>query len=168
MTDNIIRIMEAADSGWPVVALFVVILGGLGWKYGAELLRITKQNQELAMSSQNVALANKRETEHISDAIITNHGSKNIGDAIDRLTEWMAVHMVESTERSNDIIFLKEALGEEMQMRLTSDRELRDDVHSAMTELRDYIHRNAEVLAFGRKRLADFIKSQEQADGTSE
>ncbi len=70
--DNLARAVEAADGPWPVLAIAIIGLYVLAWKFGKDIISALK--------------ANHAETKHISDSIVTNHGSKNIGDAIDRLT----------------------------------------------------------------------------------
>jgi hypothetical protein len=71
--DSLARAVEAADSGWAVLAIAIIGVYVLVWKFGGQILGIVKENNSVAKSLQ--------------ESIITNHGSKNIGDAIDKLTE---------------------------------------------------------------------------------
>lgn len=75
--ENIIRLIEAVGDSWAAIVLLVLIgLFLLLWKYGRDLIKAVQ--------------ANTKTTNHISKSIITNHGSKNIGDAVDRLTAKVA------------------------------------------------------------------------------
>lgn len=71
--DGISEIVEAADSGWALAAIFLIGIYLLLWKYGGEMLRLSRENNLV--------------TKNVADSIVTNHGSKNLGDAVDRLTE---------------------------------------------------------------------------------
>lgn len=77
---DVARTIEAADSGWALAAIFLLGIYALLWKFGRELL-------ELARTNQQVAQDNHQKTTEITESIRTNHGSKNLGDAVDRLTE---------------------------------------------------------------------------------
>jgi hypothetical protein len=92
--DSLARAVEAADGPWPVLAIAVIGLYVLAWKFGKDFLSILK--------------ANHAETKHISESIVTNHGSKNLGDAVDRLTEQVGllrleVHDVAQKTDSNSV-----------------------------------------------------------------
>lgn len=89
MEDAVVRAVEAADSVWPVVAIFLVGIYLLLWKFGGELLKNSRESKTLAQDSNN-------EAKKISKYIVTNHGSTSLGNAIDRLTEWA----LEQRERS--------------------------------------------------------------------
>lgn len=71
--DSLVEAVQAADGPWPVLAIAIIGLYVLVWRFGGRLITL--------LQAQHV------ETKNISDSIITNHGSKNIGDAVDRLTE---------------------------------------------------------------------------------
>lgn len=71
--ESLIRLIEAVGNSWSAIALLILIgCFLLLWKYGRDLIKAVQ--------------ANTKTTDHISASIRTNHGSKNIGDAIDRLT----------------------------------------------------------------------------------
>lgn len=70
--DGLVRVVEAADSGWAVLAIFLLGLYVLAWRYGGEALTLLRSTHDTA--------------EHVATSIVTNHGSKNLGDAVDRLT----------------------------------------------------------------------------------
>lgn len=78
--DGLARAVEAADSGWAVLAIFIIGLYVLVWKYGGQMLQLAKDTNQ-------VANQNHVKTEAITKSIITNHDSRNIGDAIDKLTD---------------------------------------------------------------------------------
>ena len=75
--DSLAQAVQAADGPWPVLAIALIGLYALFWKFGNQLLTLTKEVHS--------------EAKNVSDSIVTNHGSKNIGDAIDRLTEQVGV-----------------------------------------------------------------------------
>ena len=81
--DDVAKLLNAADSGWAVRALFVIGLYVLVWKYGGEVLRLSRDSNKKAGKASDTAQEIKREME-------TNHGSENIGDAMDRLTGWVS------------------------------------------------------------------------------
>lgn len=91
--DGIAAIVEAADSGWALAAIFLIGIYVLLWKFGGEMLRLSRENHDFARENNEV-------TKKVAKDIVTNHGSKNLGDAIDRLTEWMMSHMEESEKDS--------------------------------------------------------------------
>lgn len=78
--DTLLKAVEAADGPWPVLAIFIIGLYVLVWRYGGALLAIVRANTEVA------AQANAK-ADQISAAIVTNHGSANLGEAVDRLYE---------------------------------------------------------------------------------
>lgn len=71
--EDIIRLVEAVGNSWSAIALVVLIgLFLLLWKFGRDIIKALQENT--------------RKTDRIQASIKTNHGSKNIGDAVDRLT----------------------------------------------------------------------------------
>ena len=75
--ESIIRLIDAVGSSWSAIALLVLIgLFLLLWKFGRDIIKALRDNTS--------------KTERIQASIKTNHGSKNIGDAIDRLTTKVA------------------------------------------------------------------------------
>lgn len=86
MGDTLARAVEAADGPWPVLAIALIGLYALFWKFGNQLLSLMQAQHE--------------ETKGIAESIVTNHGSKNIGDAVDRLTEnvWVIKDYVEGLD----------------------------------------------------------------------
>jgi hypothetical protein len=91
--DPLARAVEAANGPWPVLAIFILCFSVLTWKLAIPLLRMTRESHEA--------------TEQIKQDIVTNHGSKNIGDAIDRLTEWMLQHLEESRTEAAQVADLR-------------------------------------------------------------
>ena len=82
--DQAASIIEAASSPWGIVALLVLGFFALMWKFGNQLIELLKQNREVG--------------ERLETAIKTNHGSKNLGDAVDRLTTWAMAAEDRATE----------------------------------------------------------------------
>lgn len=72
MLEHIAPILSELDSPWSVMGLFLIGFFALFWKFGRDLLQVVKETRDTAS--------------HVSESIVTNHGSKNLGDAIDRLT----------------------------------------------------------------------------------
>ena len=75
--DSLAQAVQAADGPWPVLAIAIIGVYVLVWKFGSQILDLAK--------------AAHQETKSISESIVTNHGSKNLGDAIDRLYEMQLV-----------------------------------------------------------------------------
>lgn len=65
-------VLGAVDGPWALLALITIGVFYLLNKFGNSILALLKVNAE--------------KTEQIQQSIITNHGSANIGDAVDRLT----------------------------------------------------------------------------------
>lgn len=73
--EHVAAVLEASDSPWGVLALVVLGAYAFMWKFGKEILATVRETKTVAKDVQT--------------SIITNHGSKNLGDAIDRLTGWV-------------------------------------------------------------------------------
>ena len=71
--EDIATVLEAADTfqAFVLLALFGVFL--IVWKYGRELLALVRETRE--------------HTSQIGSDIVTNHGSANLGNAVDKLYE---------------------------------------------------------------------------------
>lgn len=114
------KAVEAADGPWPVIAIAIIGLYLLIWKFGAQLLTIGKTNQGLAKDAVKTASLAKDQVQAVADQMVTNHGSKNLGAAIDRLTEWMLLHLEESRNGDEQLRALRL---EFMQHLVTTDSE---------------------------------------------
>jgi len=95
--DAIADIIGAVDTPLGLLALVIIGLFALAWKFGKEILATLR---EIRVEQT----ATKAQVDHVSSSIITNHGSKNIGDAIDRLTGWF---MDSETERAENTELLQ-------------------------------------------------------------
>lgn len=71
--DSVDDIVQSIDNLWALASFLLLGIFALLWKYGGELIKRTREVQ--------------RVTEDVQRSIITNHGSGNLGDAVDRLTE---------------------------------------------------------------------------------
>lgn len=100
-------IVEAADSAWAITAIALLGIFALLWKYGGEILKLTRENAE-------VAKVNAEVTQGVAESIVTNHGSRNLGDAIDRLTEWMLQHMEDSARTEAELSIISAKLGKHL------------------------------------------------------
>lgn len=81
--EDLVKAVQAADGPWPVLAIAILGVYVLLWRFGGKILDVVKE-------ANTTAAAAHAEARSISKSIVTNHGSKNIGDAIDRLTESMS------------------------------------------------------------------------------
>jgi len=72
--ENVADVLNAVDSPWSLLALLILGFFALMWKFGKEIISLLRDTRAVAKDVQ--------------ESIVTNHGSKNIGDAIDRLTGW--------------------------------------------------------------------------------
>lgn len=104
------ELLSVVDSGWAAIALLILALAYLLDKHGgrllalaAENLEVSKSNAEVAEAARSDAAVAREKAEQISHDIITNHGSKNLGDAIDRLTEWVAALKLQS-ESTREVV----------------------------------------------------------------
>lgn len=75
--DSLAELVDAVDSWWSIMALLMIGLYALAWKFGSELIHNTRKTNE---------------------SIQTNHGSKNLGDAVDRLTDLLLAHSEDISE----------------------------------------------------------------------
>lgn len=87
--NDLTRAVEAADGVWPVLAIFIIGLYVLVWKFGGVLLAGVRKSGTDASDARIVASDVLAETQQISENITTNHGSRNIGHAVDILTEML-------------------------------------------------------------------------------
>lgn len=95
--DSVAEIIGSVDTPLGLLALVVIGFFALAWKFGKEIITALREIRvEQAATKTQVA--------HVSESIITNHGSKNIGDAIDRLTGWF---MDSETERAENTQLLQ-------------------------------------------------------------
>lgn len=127
------KAVEAADGPWPVIAIAIIGLYLLMWKFGSQLLLVARENNGLAKGAVTTATKAHEQIKAVSEQIVTNHGSKHIGDSIDRLTEWMLIHLEES--RNNDEQ-LHEVRREFVQHIAQTDID-REAIRRALTEMDD-------------------------------
>ena len=133
--ESLVEAVASADNVWAVVAIFLLGIYVLAWKYGGELLKLARENNRVAKAAAETAQDVKSEAQEISKNIITNHGSKNIGDAIDRLTEWMLTHMAETRENDERMMELRQ----EFALHLASSETDRKKMQNMFAELDDRI-----------------------------
>lgn len=105
--DPLARAVEAADGPWPVFAIAILGLYVLVWRFGGQLLNVARDNNDLAKGAVTTATKAHEQIKQVSDSIVTNHGSKNLGDAIDRLSEWMLLHLEESRNDAEALTTLR-------------------------------------------------------------
>lgn len=92
-----------ADSPYAIIAIALIGLYALGWRWGGKMIERMDENTKLTRSAKNEAANAAIKADNAADkaagvaqSILTNHGSKNLGDAVDRITEWLLQHMQES------------------------------------------------------------------------
>jgi hypothetical protein len=110
-------VVNSGDSAWKVFTIFLIGIYVLLWKYGGELVKLARENNteakqahRVARTASETAVEVRNEARQISKNIVTNHGSKNLGDAIDRITEWMLTHMKEQRDSDSQISELRREL----------------------------------------------------------
>lgn len=82
--ENVAEILQAVDSPWPFLALAMLGFFALAWRFGKEIISLLHETRET--------------TKDVQKSIITNHGSSNIGDAVDRITGWWMDAKVQDEE----------------------------------------------------------------------
>ena len=102
--DAIADIIDSVDTPMGLLALIIIGLFALAWKFGKEILATLKEIRVEQTATKTKLEDTKTQVEHVSSSIITNHGSKNIGDAVDRLTGWF---MDSETERAENTQLLQ-------------------------------------------------------------
>lgn len=95
--DAIAGIIDSVDTPLGLLALIIIGFFALAWKFGKDIIVTLREIRTEQAST-------KAKVDHVSESIITNHGSKNIGDAIDRLTGWF---MDSETERAENTQLLQ-------------------------------------------------------------
>lgn len=115
--DGLAGVVGAADSPYAIIAIALIGLYALGWRWGGKMLdrmdenaRMAKVAAETAKASQKVGLEAKEIAAGVAEAIVTNHGSRNLGDAVDRITAWLIQHMDESKEGISQLHALQQAV----------------------------------------------------------
>ena len=93
--EDLARAVEAADSVWPVLAIAIIGLYVLVWKFGRDILQLTRENQYVAVEAKDTAVEVRDATDLLTSNIQTNHGSTSLGNAIDNITEALQQHLVE-------------------------------------------------------------------------
>jgi hypothetical protein len=143
-TEQLKELIESGDSAWKVLTIFLLGIYLLLWKYGGELVKLarennatSKQSHRVAEEARKTAVEVRQEARQISKNIVTNHGSKNLGDAIDRITEWMLVHMQEQRESDR----LQGELRRELALHLAEVGLDRDRITEMFAELDDRLNK---------------------------
>jgi len=99
--------VAATDGPWALAAIAVIGLYVLLWRYSGQILTLLKESRDRAVVAVEKAEVVHQEVKDISSSIMTNHGSKNLGDAIDRLSQWMLLHLEESRDDAEALRILK-------------------------------------------------------------
>jgi hypothetical protein len=98
--DAIADIIGAVDTPLGLLALVIIGFFALAWKFGKEIISALREIRTEQAAVRAEVDMTKSVAEHVKTSIITNHGSKNIGDAIDRLTGWFQDSEVERAENT--------------------------------------------------------------------
>jgi hypothetical protein len=102
--DAVAGIIETVDTPLGLLALVIIGFFALAWKFGKEIITALREIRVEQTATKTQLDDTKTQIDHVSNSIITNHGSKNIGDAIDRLTGWF---MDSETERAENTQLLQ-------------------------------------------------------------
>lgn len=148
--DDAVRLIDAVDSVWALLTLFLVGIYALMWKFGGELLKNSRESKALAQDSND-------EAKKISRNIITNHGSKNLGDAIDRLTEqsWKHDEKLEIVSRKTH------ELDDSMEGVQSAILRQAAQLDLAIRQIKTYISDNADLMAYGRRNMDEQLELEE-------
>lgn len=130
--EDIATVLEAVDTfrAFATLALFGVFL--IVWKYGRELLALVRETVE--------------RTSQISSDIVTNHGSANLGNAVDRLYECLV-----------DLQTTRELDAQKADQRQAAVEKQLGEVHGAFLE---YVSSMRPLVEFGRERMAVALEAQ--------
>jgi len=101
-------VVAAADSPYSIIAIALIGLYALGWRWGGKMLDKMDRNTRLTEEAKSVAVEAKDKAKKIQESIVTNHGSKNLGDAVDRLTTWLLEHIEDSKEGREQLSTLQQ------------------------------------------------------------
>jgi len=99
--------VAATDGPWALAAIAVIGLYVLLWRYSGQIIGLLQENRDRAEVAVEKAEVVHQEVRDISSAIVTNHGSKNLGDAVDRLSQWMLLHLEEARDDAEELRVLK-------------------------------------------------------------
>lgn len=145
---DLASVLDAIDHPGAVFGILAIGLYLLLWKYGGELLKLSRRNSaiireshEIAKEARDVAVSAETKVDDIGTAIVTNHGSKNLGDAIDRLTEWMMLHMRESRASDERMAQLRQ----EVILHLASAGVAEEKIAQALADLDERMNRIEEA-----------------------
>lgn len=97
-------IIDSVDTPLGLLALVIIGFFALAWKFGKEIITALREIRTEQAAVRAEVDVTKAVAEHVKSSIVTNHGSKNIGDAIDRLTGWF---MDSETERAENTKLLQ-------------------------------------------------------------
>lgn len=135
-------VLGAVNDVGSALSLISIGIFLLLWKYGGEMLHLARVNStKIAEQHQDIKEAKvvaeeaRAEVQDISAKMVTNHGSKNIGDAIDRLTEWMLMHLKES--RKSDEMMAQ--VRQELVLHLAEAGIQADEIRKTMAEFDERI-----------------------------
>ena len=134
--DDIATVIEAADTFRAIVTLLLLGFFALAWKYGREILQLARGMHE--------------KTSKIDSDLATNHGSENMGKAMDRLYE-----MVLDLQVTRDI-YAKHA--QERHERLVNA------LSSVQKAFYDYKIEMEPMVEFGRERMEILLNERLDAD----
>jgi hypothetical protein len=121
--ENLADILKAVDSPMPLVALLILGFYALLWRYGKEIIGLLRETKQAAVETRDTAA-------DVQTSIITNHGSKNIGDAIDRLTGWQ---MDQQEQDEVDRLLLR-TVSEKLDIHISESEPIRAFVHEMKLE----------------------------------
>ena len=134
--DDIATVIDAADTFQAIVVLLLLGSFALTWRYGREMLQLARALHE--------------KTEKIDKGLETNHGSENMGQAMDRLYE-----MVLDLQVTRDIDAKR---AQERHERLVKT------LSSVQNAFYDYKTEMEPMVEFGRERMEVLLNERLDAD----
>lgn len=134
--DDIATVIDAADTFQAIVVLLLLGSFALTWRYGREMLQLARALHE--------------KTEKIDKGLETNHGSENVGKAMDRLYE-----MVLDLQVTRDIDSKR---AQERHERLVKT------LSSVQNAFYDYKTEMEPMVEFGRERMEVLLNERLDAD----
>lgn len=148
MWDGLAEVVDAADSAYALFAIAMIGMFALAWRWGGKLLDKLAENTRVTKESKEVAVEAKKIATGVAESIVTNHGSKNLGDAVDRITAWLVQHMEESRHTNEQLHTLQSVA---VASAIESDA-ARERITERFTDIDD-------VLDAIKKRLANLEKN---------
>lgn len=107
--ESLVDAVAEADSWHSLVAIGLIGLFVMLWRWGGRLLDLVQQVLHVTEQAAQDASDAREQVDRVASSIVTNHGSKNLGESVDRITEWLVQHMEEARHRDEMLADLQRA-----------------------------------------------------------